>query len=128
MPVAVMALPGLMVHVVAANAVVAPDSSHSQAYSTRRRRRRTSSTMSTSSSSATARKNIFWRSGISAPQVLLPALEGERRGAAGDPQRFQLTELSYQLFGEAIGEVLLLRVRRHVDEGQDRDGHCRRRG
>jgi hypothetical protein len=52
----------------------------------------------------------------------LLALEGKRRRARDHEQVSDLAELVDQLFGHAIGEVLLRRVAAHVGEGQDGDG------
>ena len=50
-------------------------------------------------------------------QVFVLALEAEGGGTAGDLQVRYLRELVQEFFGEAVGEVLVLRVRTHVDEG-----------
>jgi hypothetical protein len=60
--------------------------------------------------------------GADFPQVFVLALEAERRGAARDLQVRDLRELVQQLLGEAVGEILVLRVRTHAHERQHRDG------
>ena len=54
------------------------------------------------------------------------AFERERRGASGDLQLVDLGERVEQLFGEPVGEVLLLFVPAHVYKGQYRDRVRRR--
>jgi hypothetical protein len=55
-------------------------------------------------------------------QVLLLALEGEGGGAPGDAEILDPGQHVEQLLGQALGEILVVRVHRHVDEGQHRDG------
>ena len=50
------------------------------------------------------------------------ALEVERRGAAGHVQAPHLGELVEQLLRNAVGKILLVLFRTHVDEGQHSDG------
>ena len=50
------------------------------------------------------------------------ALEGERRGARRDLQVFHLGDGVDQFLGDAVAEVLHLRVAAHVDERQHSDG------
>ena len=54
-------------------------------------------------------------------QVLVLALELERRRAARDPQLRDLGQGVEQLLGEAVGEVLLVLAGAHVHEGQHGD-------
>ncbi len=49
------------------------------------------------------------------------ALEGERRVAGDHEQRAEAREFSNNVLGDAVGEVLLLGVARHVVEGQHGD-------
>jgi hypothetical protein len=51
----------------------------------------------------------------------LAALVGEGRGARGDANVLHLHQHVEQLFGDAVGEVLVLGVRAHVDERQHRN-------
>jgi len=54
-------------------------------------------------------------------QVLVLALELERRGATHHLQAIDARQRVQDLLGQAIGEELVFRVGRHVDEGQHRD-------
>ena len=53
--------------------------------------------------------------------VLVPAFERERRCPCDHLQLVHLRERVDDFFGETVGEVLVLRIRAEVGEGQDRD-------
>jgi hypothetical protein len=54
--------------------------------------------------------------------VFVFVLEGEGRGAGCDAQRFDLGQRVDDLFGDSVGEKLVLRVRAHIGKRQHRDG------
>ena len=56
-----------------------------------------------------------------AVKVLGAALVGEGRVARDDEQRGDLREIGDDVLGDAVAEIVLLGVARHVDEGQHRD-------
>src|ERR1700720_3046651 len=65
------------------------------------------------------------RGDVEAPAHLLhvggPALVGEYRIARDDGKARDLREIGDDVLGDAIGEILLLRIAAHVVEGQDGD-------
>ena len=58
-------------------------------------------------------------------QVDVLALERERRRARRDLERLEARQRVQELLGDAVGEVFLLRIVAHVDEGQHRDRAAR---
>ena len=60
--------------------------------------------------------------------VLAAVLEREGRGAGDDLQLRAIRQAIDELFGQAVAEVLVVRVVAAIDEGQYRDGEAAGRG
>src|SRR6185436_17270600 len=54
-------------------------------------------------------------------QILVLALERERRGPSDDAQARHLAEAIRELLGESVREITLIVVRAHIYEGQHRN-------
>ena len=81
-----------------------------------------------------ARRTLPWSTDVHAEcaadrrEVFVLSLVGERRRARGDAERLHLRERHDDVVGDAVAEILVVRIAAHVRERQHRDRRRRRRG